>query len=171
MMVLDQELIKLNCQITSHYTHLVQDLTQALETRIICIQRRLMDLVQVHISYHLQSSLESKQIIENFCFIIWLRTRTKMKIKWQWDMIKPQKLLLVLLEENSLTYLWTTQDQVIIDQSISLKHLIITQFQRLLIIINKKLSNQEVFQDQDLIKLIRELLIKWTKPNQFLEVL
>lgn len=69
-MVSDQELIQLNCQITSHNILLVRDSTPALGTKIISNQERLMDLVQVHTSYHHQSKLENRLIIESFFFII-----------------------------------------------------------------------------------------------------
>lgn len=77
-------LIKLNYQITFLNILSEQDLTQALETKIISTLKKLMDLVQVLINYQVASKLENQQIIKNYFFIIWWRiSRLMMKtIKW-----------------------------------------------------------------------------------------
>jgi hypothetical protein len=63
-------LIKLNYQITFLNILSEQDLTQALETKIISTLKKLMDLVQVLINYQVASKLENQQIIKNYFFII-----------------------------------------------------------------------------------------------------
>jgi len=62
--------IKLNYQITFLNILSEQDLTQALETKIISTLKKLMDLVQVLINYQVASKLENQQIIKNYFFII-----------------------------------------------------------------------------------------------------
>lgn len=167
-MVLDQELIQLNCQITSHNIPLVRDSTPALGTKIISDQERLMDLVQVHTSYHHQSKLENRQIIESFFFIIWRKIKACKKT-WRRGMITRPKLPLEMQEESSLIYLWTIQDLEIIGQIILLKLHIHTQFQKPLITSNRNLSRHRNFLVQDLIKRTKDWQIIWIKPNLFSE--
>lgn len=167
-MVSDQELIQLNCQITSHNILLVRDSTPALGTKIISNQERLMDLVQVHTSYHHQSKLENRLIIESFFFIIWRKIKACKKT-WQRGMITRPKLPLEMQVESSSICHWTIQDLEIIGHIILLKHHIRTLFQRPLITSNKSLSKHRNFLDQDLIKQIKDWQIIWTKPNPFSE--
>ena len=170
MTVLDQVHIQLNYQIMFLNILSVHALTQALETKIISDQERLMDLVQVHINYHHQSKLENKQIIESFFFIIWRRIKACKKT-WRGDMIIRPKPHLEMLEESSLICHWTTQDLEIIGHNTLLRHLICTLFQRPLITLNKNSLKHQHFLDQDLIKQTRDLLIIWIKLNLFLEEL